>query len=30
LSAAAAKHDANWEEFRKTMKKEHRWHVETY
>ena len=30
LSAAAAKHDVNWEEYRKAMKKEHRWHVETY
>jgi ferredoxin--NADP+ reductase len=30
LSAAAAKHDVNWDEYRKTMKKEHRWHVETY
>ena len=30
LSAAAAKHDTNWDEYRKAMKKEHRWHVETY
>ncbi|MEM8673628.1 MAG: ferredoxin-NADP reductase [Cyanobacteria bacterium P01_G01_bin.67] len=30
LSAAAAKHDVNWDEYRKAMKKEHRWHVETY
>ena len=30
LSAAAAKHDVDWEEYRKAMKKEHRWHVETY
>jgi len=30
MSAAAAKHDVNWEEYRKAMKKEHRWHVETY
>lgn len=30
LSAAAAKHDVSWDEYRKVMKKEHRWHVETY
>ncbi|MEL6441117.1 MAG: ferredoxin-NADP reductase [Cyanobacteria bacterium J06621_8] len=30
LSAAASKQGANWEDFRKGMKKEHRWHVETY
>jgi ferredoxin--NADP+ reductase len=30
LRAAAAKHDVNWDEYRKAMKKEHRWHVETY
>lgn len=30
LSAAAAKHDVNWDDYRKAMKKEHRWHVETY
>jgi ferredoxin--NADP+ reductase len=30
LSAAAEKHGANWSEFQKQMKKEHRWHVETY
>jgi len=30
MSAAAAKHDVNWDEYRKAMKKEHRWHVETY
>ncbi|MEM7590446.1 MAG: ferredoxin-NADP reductase [Cyanobacteria bacterium P01_A01_bin.83] len=30
LSAAAAKNDVDWEEYRKAMKKEHRWHVETY
>ncbi len=30
LSAAAAKHDVNWDEYRKAMKKQHRWHVETY
>ena len=30
LSAAAAKHDVDWNDYRKAMKKEHRWHVETY
>jgi ferredoxin--NADP+ reductase len=30
MSAAAAKYDVNWDEYRKGMKKEHRWHVETY
>ena len=30
LSAAAAKHDVDWVPYRKQMKKEHRWHVETY
>ena len=30
LSAAAAKHDVDWDEYRKAMKKEDRWHVETY
>jgi len=30
LSAAAAKHDVDWTEYRKAMKKQHRWHVETY
>lgn len=30
LSAAAAKHDVNWDDYRKAMKKQHRWHVETY
>ncbi len=30
LSAAAAKHDVDWVTYRKQMKKEHRWHVETY
>ncbi|MDJ0533878.1 MAG: phycobilisome linker polypeptide [Xenococcaceae cyanobacterium MO_207.B15] len=30
LSAAASKHDVDWVAFRKQMKKEHRWHVETY
>jgi ferredoxin--NADP+ reductase len=30
LSGAAAKNGVNWSEFQKAMKKEHRWHVETY
>jgi ferredoxin--NADP+ reductase len=30
LSAAASKHDVDWTAFRKQMKKDHRWHVETY
>ena len=30
LSAAAGKHGVNWDDYRKQMKKEHRWHVETY
>ena len=30
LSAEAAKHGVNWDDFRKQMKKDHRWHVETY
>ena len=30
LSAAADKHGVNWDEYRKGMKKEDRWHVETY
>jgi ferredoxin--NADP+ reductase len=30
LTAAAAKHGVSWDEFRKQMKKDHRWHVETY
>ncbi|VEP13583.1 Ferredoxin--NADP reductase [Hyella patelloides LEGE 07179] len=30
LSAAASKHDVDWVAYRKQMKKEHRWHVETY
>lgn len=30
LSAAADKHGVNWNDYRKAMKKEHRWHVETY
>ncbi|MEL6385664.1 MAG: ferredoxin--NADP(+) reductase, partial [Cyanobacteria bacterium J06626_18] len=30
LSGEAEKHGVNWDEFRKQMKKDHRWHVETY
>ncbi|NER80304.1 MAG: ferredoxin-NADP reductase [Leptolyngbya sp. SIO1D8] len=30
LSTEAEKHGANWTDFRKQMKKEERWHVETY
>lgn len=30
LSAEAAKHGVDWTEFRKQMKKDERWHVETY
>ncbi|MDB9526453.1 phycobilisome linker polypeptide [Oscillatoria sp. CS-180] len=30
LSAEAEKNGVNWDDFRKQMKKEHRWHVETY
>jgi ferredoxin--NADP+ reductase len=30
LSAAAAKEDVNWSDYQKGMKKEGRWHVETY
>ena len=30
LGAAAAKSDVQWSEYRTKMKKEHRWHVETY
>jgi len=30
LSAEASKHGVDWVEFRKQMKKDHRWHVETY
>ncbi|MGD1906376.1 MAG: ferredoxin--NADP reductase [Leptolyngbyaceae cyanobacterium] len=30
LSAQAEKNGVNWDDFRKQMKKEHRWHVETY
>lgn len=30
LAVQATKHGKDWTEFRKQMKKEHRWHVETY
>ncbi|MBE9136153.1 ferredoxin-NADP reductase [Nodosilinea sp. LEGE 07088] len=30
MTVAATKHGVDWIEFRKQMKKEHRWHVETY
>jgi ferredoxin--NADP+ reductase len=30
LAAEAGKHGVNWDDFRKQMKREHRWHVETY
>ncbi len=30
MSAEASKHGVDWIEFRRQMKKEHRWHVETY
>ena len=30
LTAAAAKNGVNWSDYQKQMKKEHRWHVETY
>lgn len=30
MSAAAGKFGVNWSEYQKQMKKEHRWHVETY
>ena len=30
LGAAASKHDVDWVDYRKQMKKAHRWHVETY
>ncbi|MDY7022866.1 MAG: phycobilisome linker polypeptide [Cyanobacteriota bacterium] len=30
MSAAASKFDVNWAEYQKQLKKEHRWHVETY
>lgn len=30
MSAEASKHGVDWTEFRRQMKKDHRWHVETY
>lgn len=30
MAAEAEKNGINWDDFRKQMKKEHRWHVETY
>ena len=30
MSAASSKHGVDWSAFQKQMKKEHRWHVETY
>lgn len=30
MSVAAGKFDVNWDEYRKQLKKAHRWHVETY
>lgn len=30
MAVEASKHGVDWVEFRKQMKKEHRWHVETY
>jgi ferredoxin--NADP+ reductase len=30
MSVAAGKFGVNWDEYRKQLKKEHRWHVETY
>jgi ferredoxin--NADP+ reductase len=30
LSGAATKNDASWSDYQKQLKKEHRWHVETY
>jgi len=30
MSAAAAKHGVDWSEYQRTLKKAHRWHVETY
>ncbi|MBO9998199.1 MAG: ferredoxin-NADP reductase [Cyanobacteria bacterium SID2] len=30
MSAAASKQDINWADYQKLLKKEHRWHVETY
>jgi ferredoxin--NADP+ reductase len=30
MTAAAGKSDVNWSDYQKTLKKAHRWHVETY
>lgn len=30
MTAAAGKFDVNWSDYQKTLKKQHRWHVETY
>jgi len=30
LTGAAGKHNVSWSDYQKQMKKEHRWHVETY
>lgn len=30
MSVAAGKNNVDWEEYRKMLKKDHRWHVETY
>ncbi len=30
MSAASSKHGVDWDAYRKQMKKDHRWHVETY
>jgi len=30
MSAAAAKHGVDWSDYQRTLKKAHRWHVETY
>jgi ferredoxin--NADP+ reductase len=30
MSAAASKYDTDWSQYQKAMKKQERWHVETY
>jgi len=30
MTSAAGKFDVNWSDYQKTLKKQHRWHVETY
>jgi ferredoxin--NADP+ reductase len=30
MTGLAEKNGANWSDYQKQMKKEHRWHVETY